>query len=391
MASYKKLASGWQYRVSYKDPSGNYSTKSENGFATKKEAQLAAAKIEELLGKGKSINGGKKVFIDYFRDWYTVYKEPFISHKTKKNYLLSIEICERYFKKMTFADITESKYQEFINQYSIDPKTKKERAKETVAKVNIHAKAVFKKALKSGIIHTDPTEDVIVGGYVKAQKEQVNYLSEKDQLKLTAELVKSLKPKEVSPYLLLFSLATGVRFSEAIGLTWDAINSKKGTVTIDKTWDLVETHDFAPTKNESSNRTITIDDFTLKYLDQLKVRQNELELNYKNLVFSVLGEEPPTNNSVNQSLKRALKRAGINNTITHHGLRHTHISLLLHKGVNIKYISRRAGHKDVSTTLNKYSHIIDEMEQTESKKVNEVMHSTYPVISSDLKLVENAK
>lgn len=77
--------------------------------------------------------------------------------------------------------------------------------------------------------------------------------------------------------------------------------------------------------------------------------------------------------SVNKSLKHALKRAGIAKRITHQGLRHSHVSLLLFKGINIKYISRRVGHSDVSTTLNKYSHIIDEMEQLESQKVNELL------------------
>ena len=63
--------------------------------------------------------------------------------------------------------------------------------------------------------------------------------------------------------------------------------------------------------------------------------------------------------------------------MTCHGLRHTHASIMLYKGINIKYVSRRLGHKDIVTTLQTYQHILDEMEQKESNAVNEVMKQMY--------------
>ncbi|EJV04438.1 hypothetical protein HMPREF1334_03188 [Enterococcus faecalis ERV41] len=50
---------------------------------------------------------------------------------------------------------------------------------------------------------------------------------------------------------------------------------------------------------------------------------------------------------------------------------------MLYKGINIKYVSRRLGHKDIVTTLQTYQHILDEMEQKESNAVNEVMKQMY--------------
>lgn len=135
----------------------------------------------------------------------------------------------------------------------------------------------------------------------------------------------------------------------------------------------VVTNDFGSTKNEASNRTIIVDQSTLTRLQELGIYQEKNNIEYKNLAFTYNGKNPPTNNAVNKSLKRALKRAGVTTMISHHGLRHSHVSQLLHQGINIKYISRRVGHSDVSTTLNKYSHIIDEMEQLESQKVNELL------------------
>ena len=44
-------------------------------------------------------------------------------------------------------------------------------------------------------------------------------------------------------------------------------------------------------------------------------------------------------------------------------MRHTHASILLYKGVDVKTISERLGHSDILTTLNTYTHIIAEQNQ----------------------------
>ena len=149
-------------------------------------------------------------------------------------------------------------------------------------------------------------------------------------------------------------------------LTWDCVDFEKKLITINKKWDR-DSKDFGDTKNFASKRTITIDEDTLKLLSKLKHYQNKIAIrtglrNEKNLVFINSKFQSVTNEAVNKTLKRLCKMAGVKE-ITCHCLRHTHASILLYQGVNIKYISRRLGHKDIVTTLQTYSHIMDEMEQ----------------------------
>ncbi len=49
-------------------------------------------------------------------------------------------------------------------------------------------------------------------------------------------------------------------------------------------------------------------------------------------------------------------------TISVHGLRHTHASILLFAGVSIGSVARRLGHASMTTTQKTYLHIIQELE-----------------------------
>lgn len=371
MASIKKLKTGWQYRVSYKRDNGTYGTVSKNKFRTKGDAQAEANIVELMLRKGGNLEAGRIPFETYFINWFRLYKEDTLaSDKTKSHYHQTHTHIKNYFGKTALVDISENNYQSFLKDFG------KTHAKETAAKINTHCKSCFKRAVKLGAIMHDPSDDAVVTGSIAPKSEQMKFLSETNLNKVIVSLLDKMKPADASRHLILFSISTGVRFSEAAGLTWDAINFENKTVKINKTWDYSK-DDFGPTKNEASNRIIVIDDFILDLLKEFKNVQSRRHIHKKNLVFLSYLSELPSNNSVNKSLKRAIIRASASPIITHHGLRHTHVSLLLYQKVNIKYISRRIGHATVSTTYDKYAHIIDEMEQAESTRTSDIMNSLY--------------
>ena len=58
--------------------------------------------------------------------------------------------------------------------------------------------------------------------------------------------------------------------------------------------------------------------------------------------------------------------------IRFHDLRHTHASILLYKGVDVKTISERLDHSDILTTLNIYTHIIAEQNQRVSEILDDL-------------------
>ena len=65
--------------------------------------------------------------------------------------------------------------------------------------------------------------------------------------------------------------------------------------------------------------------------------------------------------NLSRSFKRHLERARLPRIVRFHDLRHTCATLLLKQGVNPKFVQELLGHRDVSLTLNVYSHVLPEM------------------------------
>ena len=56
-----------------------------------------------------------------------------------------------------------------------------------------------------------------------------------------------------------------------------------------------------------------------------------------------------------------------------HDLRHTHATLLLRQGVHVKVVSERLGHSTVGITLDTYSHVLPDMQEEATEKLEAVL------------------
>ena len=136
-------------------------------------------------------------------------------------------------------------------------------------------------------------------------------------------------------------------------------------LSINKTWDYKSKEgSFQPTQNDSSVRVIRLDQITCEQ--------------FKDLIKGIPGGQPIFlfNNhklytsTVNYHLKRYCEAAGIP-IISVHGLRHTHVSLLIYDGVSIPSVAKRLGHANTITTQNTYLHVVNELEVKDSHKIIE--------------------
>jgi len=57
-----------------------------------------------------------------------------------------------------------------------------------------------------------------------------------------------------------------------------------------------------------------------------------------------------------------------------HGLRHTHATLLLEEGVDVKTVSERLGHDSVQTTLELYGQVTPKMRANVATRFGSLLH-----------------
>lgn len=112
-----------------------------------------------------------------------------------------------------------------------------------------------------------------------------------------------------------------------------------------------------------------MDDNTVAILKEWKKKQKQ---DYLKLGFNTLqSKQLMFSNEHNEYLQPTKTRKWIVHvqdkyelgTITTHGLRHTHCSLLFEAGASIKEVQDRLGHTDVQTTMNIYTHVTNEAKE----------------------------
>jgi len=293
-----------------------------------------------------------KLFIDYYEHWIKLYKEGAVKNVTLKKYYLTLGWLKKLVPNLKTNELTRTIYQQLLNDYA------KTHEKQTTMDFHHQLKGSILDAVDEGLIANDPTRKVIIKGK-KPKEKKIKYLNQFQLQTLISNL--ELSSKINADWLILIIAKTGMRFSEALGLTAKDFDYANQTISINKTWDYKGIGGFQETKNKSSIRKIQID---WKTVTQFAGLLNNLD---KNKPIFIDGKT--YNSTINQILARHCKRVNIPQ-ISIHGLRHTHASLLLYSGVSIASVARRLGHASMTTTQKIYLHVIQKLE---NKDIDQVM------------------
>ena len=263
---------------------------------------------------------------------------------------------EKLVPNLKLCDLDRISYQKLINDYA------KYHERQTTMDFHHQIKGSILDAVDEGLIPKDPTRKAIIKGKTPSEKKP-KYLNQFELHNLLTSL--NLKDSVNWDWFILLVAKTGMRFSEALALTPEDFDFSKQVVSINKTWDYKGQGGFLPTKNKSSVRKVQLDWKTVMQFSQLVK-----DLPSDEPIF-VKSNDKIYNSTVNGVLFRLCKKADIP-TISIHGLRHTHASLLLYAGVSIASVARRLGHASMTTTQKTYLHIIQELE---NQDVDIVMRS----------------
>ncbi|OZM58365.1 integrase [Lottiidibacillus patelloidae] len=159
-----------------------------------------------------------------------------------------------------------------------------------------------------------------------------------------------------------------MRQGEVLGLRWQDIDFDIRTLSVTQTL----SHDGKTlnrgAKTKASIRTIALPKETV---DKLKHHRKLVEdekkkagtiYNDNDLVVCTEIGTPCHPRNILRTMYTVIKKVGLQR-IRFHDLRHTHATLLLKQGTHPKIVSERLGHADTRITLDRYSHLLPNMQR----------------------------
>lgn len=287
-------------------------------------------------------------------DWIKLYKEKAVRKVTLDKYYLTHRKIKELAPELHMNELTRQSYQKLLNNYAAT------HEKQTTLDFHHHLKAALVDALDEGLLEHDPTRRAIIKGIDPSNKKN-KFLNLYELQKLLRHL--DLGDELNWDWFILLVSKTGLRFAEALALTPEDFDFERQQIIVNKSWNYkTPIGNFQKTKNESSNRVVMVDWHLMNQFKSL-IRNKESDwpifVPHNKRVF---------NSTINGLLEKYCYKLDIP-TISVHGLRHTHASLLLYEGVSVASVAKRLGHANTTTTQETYIHIIEELENKDNDKV----------------------
>lgn len=183
----------------------------------------------------------------------------------------------------------------------------------------------------------------------------------------------SIRPRCISPYLVLLNFQLGLRIGEICAIKWSDIQGNYIYIQRQEVEQFVFDEDGVTilsskfvvvpyTKTEAGNRKVYLNQSAKEILSQIKEVCDRYGYYFEDYIYI---ESLTKNRGNTRGLKQYLHNLCIDSGIvakSNHKIRKTYISSLFDLGVNINTIREQAGHEDERTSLHNYC--FDQSENT---------------------------
>lgn len=340
-------------------------------------ARKIAAASASYLG-GERFTDDKNLRVQEYAEFWLIHvKRLEVCEKTYDWYegLLRTHIFPAI-GEMPLGAVSPQHIQELLNQLS-----HKKFSTRLIEGVRTTLKQIFQFACINNLVKNNPVQQTIIPrpkAAIRASNRKIKVITPEKR----CALIEALKTEPVLRPAVLTLLLTGMRVGELLALQWKHIDLDRHVITIEQAAvrrpevnhkgeigkDRTEVSE---PKTEASYRQIIIPGSLVEELRawyQYAKQTLRLSLSEKSYVFcnSRTGEMR-TYTGFRSSYYHFLDR----NNFPHEGMnlhayRHTCATMLLESGIEPKLIQQQLGHSSITTTLNIYSHVSQELLSTAS-------------------------
>ena len=151
-----------------------------------------------------------------------------------------------------------------------------------------------------------------------------------------------------------------------LALTPADFDFERKIIHVTKSFQRIKGEDIiTPPKTEKGIRRVLMPDF---YGEKMQIYIESLPLNGNDRIF------PFTKSYLHHEIRRGCSASGVKR-IRIHGIRHSHISLLIDMGFSAVAIADRVGHESVDITY-RYAHVFPSTQMEVVSKLNNIMISS---------------
>ncbi len=329
------------------------------------KSKLAAARTE--LTKGRLPAGRSPTVEEFLRSWLETSVKPRLRPLTYAGYKVNVEKhLVPPIGKIHLDQLTPLQVQEMMNRH-------------LAAGLSSKSVAYIHQVLRTAL-----------GLAVRWDMVSRNVARLVDRPRIQRKPISPLTPDEARTFLAgirghrleaLFSvaLALGLRQGEALGLRWDDIDFKAGTLRVSQQLQRIDGRlTLVPPKTEKSRRTLVMPTMISEQLRDHEKRQVAEKLwagskwQESGLVFANRVGGPTQARRVIEQFHEALGHAGLRR-VRFHDLRHSCATLLLVQGVSPRVVMEVLGHSEIALTMNAYSHVVPELQREAAQRMQAIL------------------
>lgn len=395
----RKRGSTWSYYFDLGKVDGKRKKKEKGGFRTKKDAEAALAKaINEYNNTGQVFTPSEITVSDYLDQWHELYCVPNLKYNSRQGHFFNIKNhLKPALGKYRLRSLTPAAIQEFVNGLQVAG-----YSRGTIAQIMGTLRSSLNYAVEPlRYLASSPVQYVKIPRTAKKPKER--HALSMDEWRRILERFPTGNRYHIP---LMIGFYCGLRIAETCGLTWDDIDLENRTITVDHQ---ITVHEDIPrepdapicswyitdTKTESSHRTIPFGETLYQALKTEKAIQAKNEL-WKGGRYQIQITEKRQDEQGNELIRIAstakedvcgsprihficvdslgrhttpdpfayctgVIRNELGIDFDYHTLRHTHATILIESGADVKNVQTRLGHSNIRTTLQTYVHDTDKM------------------------------